>query len=316
MKFDHIIMNPPYSKSLHLEILERSIDSLDENHGTLSIIEPATWLINIRKNGKSKLYDRIKSKLKNHVQSVLIENYNKEFNTRLPTPFSITKIDFSKQYSCFEFKCFGYKQIVNSLYDCNLIGNYNTIWSIFNKILSCKDMMFNHTTSEKLDSDSIKYLPRPRILPWHQTMNEFKQLPVGNVHVKRFICPCISDIRDNIVDYVPLNKAHNKYKCVYGTEKELNNFKHFVYYNKLPAFICMCIIIDLENMITNYIPWVVDREYTDDEIYNKFNFTEEEIQFIDRVIKKHSANSLWYKRAMLGSNTASDEEVQSYMENL
>jgi hypothetical protein len=305
-------MNPPYSKSLHLEILSEAINYSDD----IVVIEPATWLINIRKNGKSKLYDKIKSKLKNHVQSVTIENYNKEFNTALFVPFSITHINLKTLYNTIKFKCFGYKQIVNSLYDCNLIGNYNTIWSILNKVINYNDMMINHTTLKKLEDDSIKYLPYPSIVPWHQTMNEFKQLPVGNVHVKRFICPCITDIRNTVVKEIPINNAHNKCSCTYGTEEQLNNFKHFVYYNKLPSFICMCTIIAQNNNAKEYIPWLVDRQYTDEEINIKFNFTEEEIQFIDRVIKKHNSNSLWYKRSMLGSNSVSDEEVQLYMENL
>ena len=59
-KFDFIIQNPPYSKSLHLEFFKAGYTMLSDT-GKMVIIEPATWLINIRNNGKSKVYDEIKS---------------------------------------------------------------------------------------------------------------------------------------------------------------------------------------------------------------------------------------------------------------
>lgn len=58
MKFDCIIENPPYAGSFHLDFLKESLKMLDEK-GKFTIIEPATWLINIRKNGNAKLYDEI-----------------------------------------------------------------------------------------------------------------------------------------------------------------------------------------------------------------------------------------------------------------
>lgn len=67
MKFDTIIQNPPYNGSLHLDFLEKGLDLLDKN-GKMVIIEPATWLINVRKNGKTKIYDRIKQRIEGHVE--------------------------------------------------------------------------------------------------------------------------------------------------------------------------------------------------------------------------------------------------------
>lgn len=77
MKFDCIIQNPPYKGSLHLDFLEKGLDLLAEN-GKMVIIEPATWLINVRKNGKAPKYDAIKKRIDGHVESVAIENLNKD----------------------------------------------------------------------------------------------------------------------------------------------------------------------------------------------------------------------------------------------
>lgn len=48
MQFDYIVQNPPYSGSLHLTFFEKSLGFLKDD-GEMTIIEPATWLINVRR---------------------------------------------------------------------------------------------------------------------------------------------------------------------------------------------------------------------------------------------------------------------------
>lgn len=143
MKFDYIVQNPPYKKSLHLDFFEKGLEELKED-GEMVIIEPATWLINVRKNGRNNRYDEIKKQIDGHVKSVMIENLNKDFNTNMFMPFAITTIDMSKTFDDIDFTCCGETKKVKSIYDCNLIGNYDTIWSIFKKVLSFGNMMKNH----------------------------------------------------------------------------------------------------------------------------------------------------------------------------
>jgi len=47
MKFDYIIQNPPYLKTLHIDCFNKGLDILKED-GKMTIIEPATWLIDVR----------------------------------------------------------------------------------------------------------------------------------------------------------------------------------------------------------------------------------------------------------------------------
>ena len=84
MKFDYIIQNPPYNGSLHLDFLEKGLDLLTEK-GRMVIIEPATWLINVRKNGKAKKVLVFKFKAK--------KNYRRRQGHRQPyTKLQIEKI--------------------------------------------------------------------------------------------------------------------------------------------------------------------------------------------------------------------------------
>ena len=71
-----------------------------------------------------------------HVNKVIVENYNREFDTALYVPFAITHIDKEKEYNEIEFVNCGYTSKVTSLYDCNLIGDYKMIHSIIDKVKS------------------------------------------------------------------------------------------------------------------------------------------------------------------------------------
>lgn len=326
MKFNTIITNPPYAGSLHLEIFERLLDRLDEK-GQMTIIEPATWLINVRKNGKAKKYDAIKKRIEGHVKSVKIENLNKDFNTGLYVPFSITTIDFTNTYNTIEFECCGEKKVVDSIYDCNLIGDYKTIWSILNKVLEYGDMMDKHTTKEKkedgtwyakyaeiigsvgcsmeisrgltVDSDSIftnskngEYINGYFDTVFHSFKNVVSDIPNWRCDSgKHILCD-----RYEKGKFIPGKIADN----IYGTKQELENWKHFIFNNKLSLFINIVLTIDQHNNSKDFLPWLVDKQYTDEEIYAKFNLTKDEIGLIDATLKKFERNSPWFKRYMLG----------------
>ena len=74
--------------------------------------------------------------------------------------------------------------------------------------------------------------------------------------------------------------------------------------------------IDQNNRSLKFVPWLVDKKYTDQEIYNMFNFTDKEIKLIETTIKKYERNSPWFKRYMCGPSEVTDEEVQKFMEDL
>ena len=328
--FNAIITNPPYAGSLHLDIFDRLLDNLDGKTGQMTIVEPSTWLINVRKNGKAKKYDAIKKKIAGHVKSVKIENFNKEFNTTMFVPFSITTIDFSNTYDTIEFECCGEKKVVDSIYDCNLIGDYKTIWSILNKVLGYGDMMDKHTTNEKkgdgvwyakyieilgnntigcglttpqsgltLDSTSIwsttsngEFVNGYITSAWHYKNNDISSIPHWRMDAGKHI---LCDRWEN-GKFIKGKVADN----IYGTKEELENWKHFIFNNKLPLFINIVLTIDQNNNSKEFLPWLVDRKYTDEEIYAKFNLTEDEIALIDATLKKFERNSPWFKRYMCG----------------
>ena len=72
--------------------------------------------------------------------------------------------------------------------------------------------------------------------------------------------------------------------------------------NKLPLFINIIMTIDQHNNSLQYVPWLVDRVYTDEDIYNMYGFTQEEKEFIDETLKRFERKSEWFMSYMTGQN--------------
>ena len=335
-KFDFIIQNPPYSKSLHLEFFKAGYNLLSDT-GKMVIIEPATWLINIRNNGKSKVYDEIKSLAGSHIKRIIIDNYNKEFNITNTVPFSITYIDKENTYDNIEYIIFGNKNNTTNIYDINLIGNKDLLTSIFKKIKKC-DKVNKHLTNHQ-NSDNTKYyllyneIVRPLASSYFIRTNYFEGDNCYFVHAygnyyMSYISPLMNISRNDISNIIPKSAARGgstpgKVKltdkpgtCIVGTKNELEHWKYYVCNNSLPLFINICMTIDQNNNSLEYVPWLVDKKYTDQEIYDKFGFTDEEIKLIETTIKKYERNSPWFKRYMCGPSLVEDEEVQKFIDKI
>ena len=339
-KFDFIIQNPPYNKSLHLDFFNKGLDLLSDT-GKMVIIEPSTWLIELRQNiaekksSQMKKYIALKERIKGHVSKVVIENFNKEFNVGLYVPCSITYIDNTKTFDKIEFINCGVKKYVNSLYDCNLIGNYEIIKSIFEKLKNC-DIVENHlyipNKSEKIKGNY--YIRYTNIvgrggciqgISGQLNLESFyNKLSYGNF---AWIYTCTLwankfNIISNIVHKCIKSGYHDgtttdkEAECVTGTKQELENWKHYVFNNSLPLFINICLTIDQHNNSLPYVPWLVDKQYTDEEIYEMFGFTEDEIKLIETTINKYERYSPWFKRYMCGPSSVSDEEMQKFINEL
>lgn len=345
-KFDYIIQNPPYSGSFHLEFMKKGLDMLKPS-GKMTIIEPATWLINIRKNGKAELYNKIKKRLNKHVYKVVIENYNKEFDTAMYVPFTVTYIDMDKEYDKIDFRCCGEHRVVDNLYDCNMIGDYDMIWSILNKIKGYGEKvgtMKDHIYKEgktKVNEETwfCKYadiigtcnletgirVKSERVASGGQTKwNHDSAYQVGIFGEYRIsFYKGFYHSSNNSIQNKPLcrcdyaGKETNKIAdCLFGSKQELENWKHFVFNNKIPLFTSIVLVIDQHNTCKDVLCWLTDKQYTDEEIYKLLGITEEEQKFIDKTLKRYERHSPWFKRYMCGKDSVSDEEVQKFIDNL
>ena len=344
MKFDFIMYNPPYNKTLHLDFFNKGLDLLSDT-GKMVIIEPSTWLIELRQNiaekksSQMKKYIAIKKRIKGHVSKVVVENFNNEFNIGLYVPCSITYIDNTKIFNEIEFINCGIKKYVNSLDDCNLIGNIEIIKSIFEKIKNY-NVVENHlyipNKSEKIEGKyyipfsglcAVTPIAVQSIRPNSSSTNaRFYQISNGDFYKLWF--NALFHVSYEISSIVPKKYARGgstantkkfsdkEADCVTGTKQELENWKHYVFNNSLPLFINICLTIDQHNNSLPYVPWLVDKQYTDKEIYDMFDFNEDEIKLIETTIKKYERYSPWFKRYMCCPSSVSYEEVQKFINEL
>ena len=314
-KFDCVIQNPPYAGHFHLSFLKKGMNILNGENGKMTIIEPATWLINIRRNGKCDIYDDIKRKVNGHVRKVIIENYNTEFGTDTFVPFAITYIDMSKTFDTIDFICFGHHQKVKSIYDCNLIGDHKVVLSILRKAMKYGDMMESHVTDKEIQG--YHYMPYNEIIGptgYHIDFS-YKTTPHGQFSF-HYLSFCMHKTRADINDKI-VNKANgNSDTAVYGTADEIENWRHYIMNNKLPLFINLCISFDHHNQSKPYIPFIVDKQYTDDEIFKMLKLKKSEIDMIDKTLKKFERYSPWWKRYCCGKDSATDKEVTEFVESL
>lgn len=303
-KFDYIVQNPPYSGDLHLEFLKTGVDMLNED-GQMIIIEPATWLISPH---EVKRYNEIKVLLNNNVKSVTIASLNSKFNTGLYVPFSITHIDKSNIYDKIFFKCYDNGKFVNSLYDCNLIGDSNIIESIKNKIIdyckeTCNNYKFNHLKTYNNNVAFLRYTKQFTLHPY-------------KINSTDAIYDDINDMTFNqsyIVygahkyDYIPVrqNEIKDNWKCIYcdkfdnfeDNKKFLENFVDFTRHTKFAHYIGIMSIIHQSNYTLKFVPYLdFSHKWTDEMLYKFFNLSDEEIKLIEDTCNKFEWHSDWYKK--------------------
>ena len=102
-RFSVILMNPPYSGSLHLKFLEKTIKIADN----VVSIQPVRWLEEVvGKEKKKSLYNKYEESISKHIKDLEIvtaENVKKQFNILLPANCAI--------YVCDNNGGFDYKQL-------------------------------------------------------------------------------------------------------------------------------------------------------------------------------------------------------------
>ena len=331
-KFDYIIQNPPYNKNLHIQFFNKGLDILSDT-GKMTIIEPATWLMHLRKNSPNvnKLFSPLKERVKGRVEKIVIENLNGEFGTVTTVPFSITHINNAYNGQT-DFTLFGTNQTID-FDNCSHILRNDLVYSILHKIEKCDKVCSHLTDSEEgyyyIRKNDIVY---PVYGEYFTGKSRFTS-PLryyaikGTEYHQAFVSPVISITDNKIYDKLQYkmtrasrpNKRQYSDKpaeCVYGTYQELTNYKHYVLNNTLPLFINICMTIDQNNNSLKYVPWLVDKQYTDQEIYEMFGFTEQEINLIEKTIRKYERSSPFFKRAMCGPKSVSDQEVQKFCDEL
>jgi hypothetical protein len=260
---------------------------------------------------------------------VSIDNLNKDFGTSIDTPFAITTFDFddSKSGEQIEFICFGAKRMVNTLNDCNLIGNSELANSIIKKGLSYGDKMEAHIfkKSKFKERDGLYFLRfwDDRLYALgsnygkvtnqyrNKTIAVFRELPYGNY----FSSYVDSLFYKDVCETIPVGRK-NECDCLCGTKEELENWKYNASHLKILMFLSQCVTSDRHNNAKKIVPFLCKKKYTNEEANELLGITEREAKFIDYTLEKFEYDSPWFRRYICGPEAATDDEVQDFIDKL
>lgn len=288
MKFDLIIGNPPYSGSLHLDILKMAYKYLEPDNGQLIFVHPGIWLY-AQKPGDT-LTDALKVKdlVGNKFSSFEIVNGNKLFGVGLFGPCVITHIDNSKMVP--EVNVINSltkaERIYDNVYDINPFfddpdifnGLRDKIWKYCDEV----DNVASHIGKEI--EDGIKYVSLEKIVghPDCSAEHRYTQMDFYDI-----VLPKNRQVTDE-----PIKTKAGKQKqwVMFTNNKDAEQFLDYVVNAKLPKFALMIVKVG-QNLDSGkplrFIPFFENlSNWTDEQLYNKLNLSLAERSFIEQHISE------------------------------
>ncbi len=277
-KFDYGIGNPPFNQMIDMKFVRLSYDLCD----VTCIVHPSTWLLD--EKGKQKAFIETKELVKDHLESIELFNGNGIFSVSLFVPCVITYINKNKIVK--GIKCYDKINNTELEYDnisqINKFSNLSIYPNIKNKIMShslinnLSSRMIKYDKNNTSSNDSFFYVNISRIR--------------GHVDLKSSTTMLKDDFytivtKDSKVEMRPIKSLYFKFEDNFLA----NNFLHF-----LKTKFCRFSLSLYKNASyldrgeMKAIPWLdFTKEWTDEKLYEEFNLTEEEIEFIEKHIPKY-----------------------------
>ena len=268
MKFDCIIMNPPYCRNLHLKILAEAIKHLKNDESVCVNLSPVRWLQDpLAKYKCGSAYKKFKESIAKHIKNIDI----------------IKATEANSLFNIFNFTNLG-------IYVCSLSGGYD----------HTKYMKFSCKVKQKVLDNVIipTYLGKMKSLKDIRTPEgrpDFSRyyviLPMGHGHVGK------NDFYDMISPNKDISRRNKNESRIAGTgfgtanfdtDEEAENFR----LSLETKFIKFCVSLLKSNIKNPYwaIPYMDDytQPWTDQRFYKFFNILPEEQKIIEETMEKYS----------------------------
>ena len=258
MKFDHIIMNPPYCRNLHLKILNEAINHSDD----IVNLSPIRWLqdplAEYKRNSDFKKFKEIRERIES-IEIIDTHTANILFNIMLLQPLGIYHVTSSGGYDTDHNEW--YQKIFSKIIDENNFSRLNI--KKYNNEL-------NNYVCLNIMAPPMKY-GRP-MYDWLKNTgvctvnNSYKMWKDSNPAATR------GDV-DNT-----LCAIFNSYEEALNCYNAMNT--------KLARFCCCKSVVDV-HVHPEYAPWLDDytHPWTDEDLYKYFELTDDEIRIIESEIK-------------------------------
>ena len=260
MKFDHIIMNPPYCKNLHLKILNEAICYSDD----VVNLSPIRWLqdplAERKRNSDFNKFENIRNKIES-IEVISTTDANNLFNIMLLQPLGIYHVTLNGGYNSSHNEWF--QKIINKIITEDNVTKLN--------VVKYNDNLENYVCLNTM-APPMKY-GRP-MYDWVKKTGvctkscTYKMWKTSNAAATR------GDVHNTMcVLFKTYNEAYNCYNMMQS---------------KLAKFLCSKLVVDV-HVHYEYAPWMTDytHEWTDEMLYEYFNLTPEEISIRESEIKSN-----------------------------
>lgn len=294
MKFDCIVMNPPYQRNLHLKILAEAIKHLSDN-GICVNLSPVRWLQDpLAKYKKTSDLKRFEESVAKHLTDINVlfpKEMTNTFNAAFNTDIGIYCAKANKLDTYFD-----YEHLANSQNK-----DVDFTQAIFNKTYGkVKNGIGNHITI--FNKRTTKNYVFIMMIGGHihrgiqQTVFNFVRTNYG----------CFVNDLNNGKTIIQLHKDNphatngnpNNWPIVcFNTAEECKNF-YDIACNNFYKFICWSFSND-QHVSVEFLPWLGDAinprtdkkgytgEWTDEDLYKFFNITAEEQKMIEDTMAKY-----------------------------
>lgn len=276
-KFDIVIGNPPYNQMIDMLFITKSYNISD----SILFVHPSTWLLD--EKGIQKKFNSTKNLIGEHLESIQLFNGNKLFNIALFVPCVISYVNKNKEYKgikCID-KINNTELLYNNIFEVNKFSDIEIYPSIKSKILSKKSESVWSYYKDKSKNNTKDF------------MVSFTGIR-GNVNLKSDESMIQNDFytivsSDRKVQESNTIVGDSFLKFYFNTKFEAENFLKFLKTN-ISRFL-ISIYKNNQNLHRgelDILPWLdFSREWTDEDLIQEFDLTNEEVEFINKHIPKY-----------------------------
>jgi hypothetical protein len=265
-KFDVVIGNPPYKNGLHIKILSKVYDLLEQD-GEILFIHPSTNFINIKKTKMA--YSGVNKKIQNDIISLRLVNANILFSARFFIPCSITYIKkgFNKPEVLVTFTD-GEECLFSELSKVNIWAAEDFIFPLLHKFQRGNTL---HDKLLSLGSSS------PLVVDLGQIRGSSSKTKITADDFYTFLAR----------DYqLQKEKSNLRQNCFgFQTEQEAQNFINYLKTNFARRALSLYKInSQLSTGELKAVPWLdFSQEWSDEKLAKEFELTQEEIDFVNEI---------------------------------